>query len=94
LDNTIFENERYYITTCDLPVEQAVSVHGGKYTYVYAVVNKVHEVPEVFTPSYPDAVAAAEQLDIACANEVWKWSRIQSDADAMEVAAGSPPDVH
>lgn len=98
MDNeTLFDNGRYYVQTRIMPVELAVTAHGAKHVHVYAVTNKETGVDEVLTPSYPDAVAAAEQLDIAVENAVWKWMRIQADAEDMakaEEAGSTDPELH
>ena len=92
LDNPVFENERYGIITGDF--SGPVKFHGGEYNYGYKVINLTTGVVEVNTPQLPDAIAAAEQLDIACANETWKWARINFEAEMYGDAVPGSPEVH
>ena len=77
----MFENDRYVVTVEEY--EYPVTAHGAQYSSGYAVTNKQYAVQEVLTTQLPDAIAAAEQLDIALDNETWKWVRITHDADAI-----------
>lgn len=94
LDNPVFQNERYGVILGDFP--GVVKFHGGEYTSGYCIINKDTGVTEVCTPQLPDAIAAAEQLDIACANETWKWARINFEAEMYGEAQGptGPAGVH
>ena len=93
MDNNepVFENERYVVDIGDFP--EVARIHGSGYVRGYVVRNKETGVEECFTPSYPDAVAAAEQLDLAIANSVWKWVRISDGAEKLQ-AADKPMTTH
>ena len=92
-NDILFENKNYIIESGAF--DGKVTFHGGEYTYGYLVRNKNTGVAEVYTPQYPDAVASAEQLDLAIEAESWKWIRIQREADliAKEEDFG-PQEVH
>lgn len=80
-DEVLFENDNYEVVVADnIHVEN----HGAIYSVGYAVTNKDTGVDEVFTNTLPDAIGAAEQLDLAMENEVWKWMRINQEADDLE----------
>lgn len=94
LSDSLYENERYRVVLGEFP--QAIELHGGQYERGYIIINKETEVEEVYTAQYPDAIAAAEQLDISVEAKVWKWIRINHDADIVdaEEKAGIEPEVH
>ena len=92
MDN-LFENDNYTVTVGDF--DGKVTFHGGEYTSGYVVTNKNTGVREVFTPQYPDAVASAEQLDLAIEHSSWKWIRIQQETDLiMKEEDHGPQEVH
>lgn len=90
----LFENENYEVVIVHLPIELAVRAHGAQHTSVYAVRNRETGVDEAYTPSFPDAIAAAEQFSLAIENSVWKWVRIQAEADAMEEEDSAADPLH
>ena len=92
----VFENERYRVIVTAFP--GTVKSHGGEYFEGYASVNKETGIAEVYSAQMPDAIAAAEQLDIAMDQQSWSWIRIQAEADGIQLAAstdtGEEPEVH
>lgn len=89
----LFENKWYMVcaTVFDFPVKS----HGGEYASGYSVINKVTGMTEVNTPQLPDAIAAAEQLDLAMEEEPWKWARLQSESQVVNPDGSTkepPPD--
>ena len=89
-ETTLFENEHYYVEPG--PFQGEVTSHGGKFVYGYLVISKATEVTEIMTPQLPDAIAAAEQLDISMETETWKWIRIQAGPTGNVNPDGTPAD--
>lgn len=92
LDSIIFENDRYAVTIGQFP--NSVELHGGHYDGGYIITNKETGVQEVYTAQYPDAIAAAEQLDISVEQAVWKWIRINHETDQVEKGEAEAPVQH
>lgn len=91
----VFENERYFVIVTEFP--GTVLAHGADYFHGYAVINKQTEVEEVYVTTLPDAIASAEQLDLALENEPWAWVRVESDAaklDRPKRTEAGPEEVH
>jgi hypothetical protein len=89
MSNVLFENERYIVLQTEFP--HPVKTHGGMYDQGYSAINRETGVAEVFSAQLPDAIAAAEQLDIAMETQPWKWVRIQASADSVN-PDGTPKD--
>ena len=92
-DRVVFENERYVVVVDEFP--EAVMRDGATYFRGYVVANRETDVDEFYAPMLPDAIAAAEQLDVAMEQSVWKWIRIQAQAQALDEAEEpGPREVH
>lgn len=97
MSDIFHENENYIVTMGNFgnPVES----HGGHYTHGYLVINTKTGVVEIETPQLPDAIAVAEQLDVALTQEPWKWMRAQQESasvnpDGSPVTTMPPEEIH
>lgn len=82
----VHDNDRYCVLI--VAYDELLEYGGAKYDIGYAVLNKQTGVYEVLTAQLPDAIMAAEQLDIAMATKQWEWMRANLEAKAAD---GEPP---
>lgn len=71
--SNLFENERYVVNHSQ--EAGAVRSAGFDYFAAYNVVNKETDVVEYRVPQLPEAIAVAEQLDLAMTTQPWRASR-------------------
>jgi len=91
-DIFIFGNERYAVYLGEF--ESPVRSNGSEFTRGYKVVNKEYEVVEFQIPQMPEALAAAEQLDMAMEQKPWEWARKKEERIAVNPDGSSPSEVH
>ena len=90
--DNIFENDTYVVVLSDL--NEGSQYQGMRYTQGYAAVNKETGVKEILSPCLPDIISAAEQLDIAMEQEVWKWARINAEAESLMEDNNPGEEIH
>lgn len=88
MSNILHENERYIIVPSQF--DHVIKSHGGWYKAGYAVINKTTEIVEVKTAQLPDAIFAAEQMDLALETKQWEWMRKAASEQAEVNPDGSP----
>lgn len=78
--DVLFVNDHYYV---EVEVWRTpVRSNGYDYTEGYSVTNRETEITEFRMPQLPEAIAAAEQLDIAMTTKSWEWQRRGGSRDS------------
>lgn len=96
----VFENERYVVYVANFL--EPVKNNGAQFTSGYAVENRATGVVEFMIPQLPEAISAAEQLDMAMEQAPWKWAReaherqqlTSVNPDGSPVDEDEDPEVH
>ena len=78
-NGVVFENDRYIVTVDDFTAP--MRNNGCDYTRGYVITNKATGVVELQLVQLPEAIAAAEQLDVALLKEPWSYVREGIEAE-------------
>ena len=91
MSNSVFENKNYTIVAG--PFAATVRSNGSDFEEGYSVINKVTGIVEFRVPQMAEAIAAAEQLDMAMETRPWEWARKKTEPAEVN-PDGSPKEVH
>ena len=86
MTNTVYENENYLVVTSEEDLNFEIEAHGSLYVRGYEVRHRHTGIVEFRTPTMPDALFTAEQLNHALLNKTWQWQRKQVEAEAKPKA--------